>query len=627
MTAKVQGILTAVCGLGLLGSFFHPLFGWVAVVAGGVVPLEVAYQAIRERNVSVSVLMVLAAIGALVVGEVVDAGILLFLFSLSGTLEEFAMGRTKSAIEGLIKLRPETAIRIINGADERVPIQALKVHDIVRVAPFEMIPVDGTITQGTTQINESSMTGESIPVTKTLDDDVFSGTQNLDGLCLIQVTAEVGSTALDRIVQLVQDAQENKASGERVSQWFGSRYTWFVLAAFAVAFFGRLLLGHPSQKALYESIVLLVALSPCALVISTPAATLSALAAAARRGILVRGGQHFENLGKIKVVAVDKTGTLTTGKPKLVEICVCRPVATGDVCLAENACWHGEDEISPESAVMLRAAAAAEQYSSHPIAEAIVKTARRLGVDIPEALEQSDKPGYGVTARISDGVVRIGQRKFFENLPAEFAEHVEMLQGRGLTVAILEFDGGFAALGLRDEPRPDAKSIISRLMSTGIDSVVMMTGDTSQTAKAVADELGIEEWHASLLPQDKTALIEKLELDGKPVMMVGDGINDAPSLSRASVGVAMGGLGSDIALNAADIVLMNDKLSALPDLIQFGKRTSRIIWVNLLFATGVIGVLVITSFFGKLPLPIAVLGHEGSTVLVILNGLRLLRGP
>ncbi|MEQ1821549.1 MAG: cation-translocating P-type ATPase [Fimbriimonadaceae bacterium] len=627
MSAKVQGILTAICGLGLIGALFHPMFGWLAVIAGGFVPLEVAYQALRERSVSVSVLMVLAAVGALVVGAVVDAGILLFLFSLSGTLEEFALGRTKSAIEGLIKLRPETAVRVVNGVDERVQIQALAIHDIVRIAPFEMIPVDGTITQGTTQINESSMTGESIPVTKTVEDGVFSGTQNLDGLMLISVTAPVGSTALDRIVELVQDAQENKASGERVSQWFGSRYTWFVLAAFSVAFLGRLALGNPSHKALYDSIVLLVALSPCALVISTPAATLSALAAAARRGILVRGGQHFENLGRIKVVAVDKTGTLTTGKPKLVEICVCKPVAAGGVCLAENSCWHGEDKISPESAIMLRAAAAAEQYSTHPIAEAIVRTARSLGVEVPEALEQSDKPGYGVTARIGDGMVRIGQRKFFENLPPEFATHVEELQASGLTVAILEFDGGFAALGLRDEPRPDAKAILQDLMSTGIESVVMMTGDTTQTAKSVAEELGIKEWHASLLPQDKTALIEDFEQAGKPVMMVGDGINDAPSLSRATVGVAMGGLGSDIALNAADIVLMNDKLSALPDLIKFGRRASRIIWANLLFATGIILVLVLTSFFGKLPLPLAVLGHEGSTVLVILNGLRLLRGP
>jgi Cd2+/Zn2+-exporting ATPase len=628
MTARFQGVLTAICGLGLLGSLIDPRIAWIGVIAGGVVPSQFAWQAVRDRQVSVNVLMVLAAVGALVVGEVVDAGILLFLFSLSGTLEEFAMGRTKSAIEGLIKLRPETAILLSDGGEKRVPVQELRVSDRVRIAPFEMIPVDGKISQGSTQVNEASMTGESVPVSKTIGDGVYSGTQNLDGLCIIEVTAAIGSTALDRIVELVQDAQENKASGERVSQWFGNRYTWFVLGAFTVAFFGRLALGHPSQSALYESIVLLVALSPCALVISTPAATLSALAATAKQGILVRGGQHFENLGRVKVVAVDKTGTLTTGRPRLVEICVCNPLPQEDkVCIAESACWHGEPEISAESAIMLSAAAAAEQYSSHPIAEAIVRAARVLEVEIPEALEQSDKPGFGVIASTDGGVVKIGQPRFFENLPADFVQHVEKLQARGLTVAILEYRDTFAALGLRDEPRKEAKEVIVQLKQIGIEAVVMMTGDTRETASAVASEVGISEWHAALLPEDKATLIDKFESEGKNVLMVGDGINDAPSLAKATVGVAMGGLGSDIALNAADIVLMNDRLAVLPGLIKFGRKANRIIWANLIFATGVIAVLVITSFFGKLPLPLAVLGHEGSTVLVILNGLRLLRGP
>ena len=623
---NVQAVLTLLCGVFLVAGFFlGPTYAYLSVAFGSVFALRTAWDSLRDRSIDVNLLMVLAAVGAVIVGRPSDAAALLFLFSLSNTLENFAMARTKSAIEGLIKLRPDRATRVSESGDEIVPTVGLKIGDRVRVAAFENVAVDGEIESGSTSINESAMTGESVPVSKTVGEPVLAGTQNLEGMIVIKVTAEVGGTTLDKVVDLVRDAQENKASGERISQWFGQRYTLFVLAVFVVAFLVRLWLKQPMQEALYGALVLLVALSPCALVISTPATTLSALAWAGRQGILVRGGEFLERLRDIKVIALDKTGTLTIGKPRLTEICVCAPVTAGAVCREDEACWHGKGAISPDAAHMLRAAAAAEQYSRHPLAVAVTKAARDNGLDVPEALDQRDEPGLGVEARLPEGMVRVGQRRFFPDLPSEFVSHIEEIQRRGMTVAIMEFDGKFAALGLRDEPRQEAREVIQRIEASGR-QIVMLTGDTEQTARAVAEELGVKEFAAGLMPADKTERIAALEDSGKAVLMVGDGINDAPALSRASVGVAMGGLGSDIALNAADIVIMQDKLARIPQVIELGERTSKIIAANLIFAASVIIGLTVGSLFFELPLPLAVIGHEGSTVLVILNGLRLLRG-
>jgi Cd2+/Zn2+-exporting ATPase len=586
--------------------------------------LRTTWDSLRERSIDVNFLMVLAAIGAIVVGRPADAAALLFLFSLSGTLETYAMAKTKSAIEGLVKLRPDRATLLTDEGDKLVPTHDLVVGDRVRVAAFENIPVDGEVESGNTSVNQAAMTGESVPVPKAAGEPVLAGTQNLDGMFVMRVTAPAGGTMLDKVVDLVRDAQENKASGERISQWFGQRYTFFVIAVFIVALLVRLSLKQPIHEALYGALVLLVALSPCAMVISTPASTLSALAWAGRQGILVRGGEYLERLRAIKVVVMDKTGTLTAGTPKLAEICVCAPVAAGAVCREEEACWHGTGDLSEDARHMLRAAAAAEQYSSHPLAVAITRSARESGIDVPEAHEQTDHPGLGIEAHLAEGTVRIGQQRFFDHLPAEFAGHVEELQSRGMTVAIMEFQGKFAALGLRDAPRPEAPEVVRQLKASGR-RVIMLTGDTVPTAKAVAEEVGVEEFHGGLLPADKTHRIAELEESGQPVMMVGDGINDAPALSRASVGIAMGGLGSDIALNAADIVLMQDRLVRVPQVIALGERTSRIITANLVFAAGVIIALTVSSLFFELPLPLAVIGHEGSTVIVILNGLRLLR--
>ena len=639
---NLQTVLTGLCGIALALSFYGPLerAAYVAVLFGAYFALKSAWSSLCDREVDVNLLMVLAAGGAVAVGAPKDAAALLFLFSLSSTLESFAMARTKSAIEGLVKLRPDQAILVQAEGDRKVPVESLKKGDTIRVLPFDHIPSDGTILEGNTSLNQAAMTGESQPVSKQPGDTVLAGTQNLEGMLLVSVTSEVGDSTLEKIVSLVREAQDNKASGERISAWFGQRYTFFVLAAFAVSFIARVNTGNDWSSGFYASLTLLVALSPCALVISVPATTLTALAWAARNGMLIRGGEYIERAGHIDTIAIDKTGTLTTGKPELVEICVCSSLELATVsteatdnrrCLEETSCWKGGGELSAEASAMLRLAAAAEQYSTHPIAEAIVKAASQQRIVVPEAVGATAVPGLGVTARIDGAEVRVGQRRFFEQdgdeLDPHFASHVENIQADGMTVVILQSGARFAALGLRDAPRPEAAEFLQSVKDQGVTRVVMLTGDTEQTARAIAAELQMSEFRAGLLPEGKTQVLEDLAREGCKVMMVGDGINDAPSLARASVGVAMGGLGSDVALNSADVVLMNDRLSRIPQLLRLGKSTNGIIRANLFFASGVIVVLSVFSFVGTLPLPIAVLGHEGSTVLVILNGLRLLRGP
>ncbi len=641
---NIQAVLTALCGVALLlGLALNTVWlQYLGVVFGSYFAIVSMLESVKRRELDVNFLMVFAAVGAIIVKRPAEAAGLLFLFSLSSTLETFAMARTRSAIEGLVKLRPDKALRLTDDGEERVPVEGLQVGDKVLIPPFEQIPADGRVLVGAGYVNQSAMTGESQPASKHPGDLVIGGTQNLETLLTISVTATVSDSTLTKIVDLVQDAQVNKASGELISTWFGERYTWFVLLAFGAAIAYHMAMPPkvldavfrtPLDYALYKSLTLLVALSPCALVISTPATTLSALATAARRGILVRGGRFIELAGQIKVIAMDKTGTLTTGRPELYEICVCEdaPVSVGGgkACKDAESCWSHGAEMSAEALHVLSLAAAAEQYSDHPVAEAILRAAAERGIDIPEADERQSLPGLGVVATIAGVHIAVGQKRIFDQLeiaPTEdFMAHESEMAHKGMSVALLSYGSRFAALGLRDAPRSGVAKVLARLKNLGISRAVMISGDNVQTAEAVAKDIGVEEVRAGLLPDQKERLIEGLVASDGFVMMVGDGINDAPSLARATVGVAMGGLGSDIALNAADVVLMHDDLERIPELIELGRRTNGIVRANLLFATAVIATLAFLSLYTTLPLPYAVVGHEGSTVLVILNGLRLLR--
>lgn len=640
MFDKLQYLLTALCGVCLLGMGLSHIPGFIgptpdqwavgAVAAGSVFAVRTGWEALRDRRLDVNLLMILAAIGAITVGHIDDAAVLLFLFSLSSALESLAMARTESAIEALVKLKPSTAIRIRDERDETVAVENLQTGDEVRVLPFENIPVDGTLLSANASVNEAAMTGESLPVEKTEGAELTAGTQNLDRMLTLQVTHPVENSTLQRMIDLVREAQTNQASGERISTWFGARYTFFVLGVFAVALAARLVTGSTWMDALYPALTLLVALSPCALVIASPAASLSALAFAARKGALVRGGQFLERAGHITRVALDKTGTLTEGRPQVVEVCVSEEAlaAVGTPQEGPILCWHLGDPHHDRSESLIAVAAAAESFSTHPIAESIVRFARNLGVSIPAVENQNVVPGMGVEAQIEGRTVRVGQAKFFgQELPTGFRDHVEEMRSRGLT-SVLVHDGlRWAAIGLRDEPRPEAAAFLEDLRRSGVKHIAMLTGDNPQTAHAVAQDLGISEVHAGLLPEDKLRLVQQWEAQGERVMMVGDGVNDAPALSASSLGVGMGGLGSEAALRASRVVLVRDRIALLPMILRLGRKTNRIIRANLIFAATVILCLVVASFFTTLPLAIAVVGHEGSTALVVLNGLRLLAGP
>lgn len=598
------------------------LLSFVAVAAGSYFALQSAAEAIRDRRLDVNILMVVAAIGAIIVHQTRDAAALLFLFSLSSTLEAFAMAKTKSAIAKLVQLRPQTALRIVDGRESQVPVEALHVGDLVRVLPFDKVAIDGEIVEGTSSADESALTGESVPVAKRVGMALVAGTQNLEGTVTMRVTTTVGNSTLDQIIALVADAQENKASGEKISSWFGERYTVFVVIAFALSWIGRSVAGQGTQEAFYSALTLLVGLSPCALVISTPASTLSALAKAARRGILVRGGEFIEKAAQIDYVALDKTGTLTQGKLELAQ------VAYWDAVTKSVRAWHPGEAVDAGLSEFLAAVATLEQDSGHPIARALVAVAKTAKVPFGRADDSRVVPGQGVEGTVAGRSWGIGSERLFASGSAEgeasLNEIAQTWQGQGQTTVWAKSTGKAAVFGLRDTVRSNAADVVQRMKSLGVRNVVMLTGDRPEAAQTVAASTRVDEVHAGLMPAEKTARIREMAGRGN-VMMVGDGVNDAPSLSLATVGVAMGHLGSDIALEAADVVLMQDDLGRIPELIDLGRRTRRIIRTNLLFASGMIVTLAVASFVTKLPLPIAVIGHEGSTVLVILNGLRLLK--
>lgn len=628
MTFSRQIVFAAISGIFLLLSLIpgFKALAYISIILGSIEAVPAAWATLRKKHLDIETLMLVAAIGSICLGQPTEAAVLLFLFALAEALEDLTMAKTRDAIDGLIRLRPSRVTVLREGVESEVPIEEVALGETVILPGFMTAAVDGVVLTGTGTIDNSALTGESVPVAVEPGAQILAGGRNLEFGLTYRATSTVENSTLQKVVNLVSEAQENQGSGERASRWFGERYTWFVLIASIVMFLIKLAFHIPAREAIYSSLTLLVALSPCALVISVPAATLSAMAWAARHGILIRGGEFIEKAGQVTALALDKTGTLTTGKPHLVEICLCDEDPTTQ-CQETEVCWSGSGLMSEESKAILALAASAEAQSEHPVAHALREAARKNGVSAEIAEQVETVPGLGIRAVVEGKKIAIGQPKMFgQEMPTEFRQHLEALQTNGWTVAVISVNGKLAALGFEDTPRTSAKYVLALLNKMGIHKLTMLTGDNERTATRVAKELGLTSFQADLMPGDKVDAIKKLSVSDK-VMMVGDGINDAPALTLAHIGVAMGSLGSDIALNAADIVLMKDRLEAIPEVISLGRKANQIIMMNLALGGAVIAVLTLSSLVGVLPLPIAVIGHEGSTLVVILNGLRLLRGP
>jgi Zn2+/Cd2+-exporting ATPase len=569
--------------------------------------------------------MLLAAVGAAMLGDWAEGALLLFLFSLGHGLEQYAMGRAKRAIEALAELAPQTALVRREGNTVEVPVEQLRVGDIVIVKPNERLPADGFVIKGEGSVNQAPITGESVPVDKRAVDDpqqaaanpdrldpqyrAFAGTINGSGAIDIQVTKLSSESTLARVVQMVNEAETQKSPTQRFADQFEQYFVPAVLAFVVFLLFAWAVIDEPFSTSFYRAMAVLVASSPCALAISTPSAVLSGVARAARGGVLIKGGGPLENLGTLGAIAFDKTGTLTEGKPRLT-----------DVVAADG---EAEDEL-------LRVAMAVERLSDHPLAAAVVLGGKkRLNSDSDlQAHDVQSITGRGVKAVVDDQQVYIGKENLFAEvtgtpLPDALRESVEKLKASGRTTMIVRRgDTYLGVLGLMDTPRAAAKDVIARLRKLGIRRMIMLSGDNQQVASAVAQEVGLDEAWGDLMPDGKVTAIKKLSAS-EGVAMVGDGVNDAPAMAHATVGIAMGAAGSDVALETADVALMADDLNHLPFVVGLSRQTSRIIRQNLWFSLGMVAFLVPATVLG-LRLGFAVVLHEGSTLLVVLNALRLL---
>ncbi|MCW1970163.1 MAG: heavy metal translocating P-type ATPase [Anaerolineae bacterium] len=655
----------------------------IAYIAGGVFGLIASVEALREGAIEVDLLMILAALGAAVVGQPFEGAMLLFLFSLSNVLQGYALGKTRDAIRSLMKLRPTQALvkRVDNGMtrNEMMPIEQLTVGDHIIIRPGERIPLDGTVMEGSSACDESSITGESMPVSKRLGDSVFAGTINQTGSIDVKVTRLAQDSTIAKLIRLVEEAQSEKAETQRfldrAERYYAAGVILFTLLLIIVPI---VLFAEPFDKAFYRAMTAMVVASPCALVISTPASILSAIANGARRGVLFKGGAYLEKAADINVVAFDKTGTLTEGKPTVTDVTVIplfdpphQHLITQDttyltveqkMVARQRAVASAQPDMRHEENTLLLLAAAVEAKSEHPLALAIVKTAVDRGLKIPEVSQFQSITGRGVKAQVSfmGGLnIAIGSPRFFDGLEVSNLEpalaEVTRLQDQGKTSVIVakeaQHDAGhkyhiLGVIAIADVLRAGAADITRQLKSVGVDRVVMLTGDNARVAKAIAQQAKVDGFYADLLPQDKVTQIKRLGELGKDqetriknsgskiqnpksknpsvVAMVGDGVNDAPALASASIGVAMGAAGTDVALETADVVLMANDLSKIPYAIALSRAARKVVIQNLLFSGGVIVVLLISALGFQLPLPIGVIGHEGSTVLVCLNGLRLL---
>ncbi|MFJ7830686.1 heavy metal translocating P-type ATPase [Peribacillus sp. NPDC097264] len=577
------------------------------VIGGYAKAKEGIEDTIADKELNVEMLMIFAAIGSAIIGYWTEGAILIFIFALSGALETYTMNKSHKEISALMDLQPEEALRITNGYEEIVAISDLTVGDTILVKPGERVPSDGKITDGRTNLDEAAITGESIPVSKSIDDEVFAGTVNLRGTINVEITKPTSETLFQKIITLVQSAQSEKSPSQLFIEQFEGKYVKIVLTIVALMMFvPHFALGWSWTETFYRAMILLVVASPCALVASIMPATLSAISNGARHGILFKGGVHLENLGNLKAIALDKTGTLTKGKPEVTDVII-------------------REDLNEEE--FLFHIASVENYSNHPLATSIVRYAKtKIEREIIKPEDMEDISGNGVQAYFNGVLWQVGKADFVGRNEAErFQNGIALtLAEQGKTVVYARDDKGIAGiLTLKDVVREETIKAIEALKEEGLHTI-MLTGDSHNTAKAIASESHIDDYIAECLPETKVNEVKKLKEQYGTVAMVGDGINDAPALATASVGIAMGE-GTDVALETADVVLMKNDLPRIAEAVKLSKKMNRIIKQNVIFSISVIMILILSNFLQFLDLPFGVIGHEGSTILVILNSLRLLR--
>jgi Cd2+/Zn2+-exporting ATPase len=592
-----------------------------ATVIGGFPVARAGWGTLRAtRRPDMNALMTVAVIGALALGEYAESSVVVFLFSLGELLEALTMDRARGAVRALMALRPPEATRRTPQGEERVPVEALAVGDLVLIRPGERIPADGRVREGHSAVDQSPITGESLPAEKGVGDEVYAGTVNGPGALTVEVTRPASDSTLARIIHLVEEAQERRAPSQRLVDRFAAVYTPAVVAGAALVATVPPLLGLGGLADwLYRALVLLVIACPCALVISTPVAVVSGLAAAARAGILIKGGLHLEELARLRAVALDKTGTLTVGEPRLV----------GGQCA--NHVGESPQEC-PECLDLLAKAAAVEARSGHPLARAVVRAAQELGVAdrYGPAQRVESQPGRGVQGEVAGHAVRVGSHAYVHEGRAEeddFCRRVDAVSARGRTAVVVEdVCCASRAYGVvADTLRPEAPAVIRALKGMGILRTVMLTGDNPAVAERVARAAGVDEFQAGLLPHQKVEAVGALLERYGTVAMVGDGVNDAPALARASVGIAMGAVGSDVALETADVALMGDDLWGLPRAVRLGRRVAAVIRQNVAFSLATKAAFLALAVAGVATLWMAVFADVGVSLLVILNGMRLMQ--
>ena len=579
------------------------------VIGGYFKAKEGITDTVQNKTLNVELLMVLAALGSAIIGYWEEGAILIFIFALSGALETYTMSKSRKEISALMSLQPEEAWLIKDGKEVKVAVEKLQVGDHIFVKPGERIPADGCVIKGRTSVDQAAITGESIPVGKGLNDGVFAGTVNISGSITVEITKPSSETLFQKIITLVQNAESQKSPSQQFIDRFEGTYVKLVLAIVSLMLFlPHYIFGWSWNETFYRAMVLLVVASPCAVVASIMPATLSAISNGARKGILFKGGSHLESLGNLRAIAFDKTGTLTQGKPEVSQYLV-------------------KPDLEDEKQKILQIVAAIEKHSNHPLAQAIVRFATTKNQYVPFELDSiEDVSGWGVKAFFNGETWKIGKRAFMDGNIEEVIDEKQrsFLEEQGNTIVYIEKDQQVvAAFALKDIVREESKQAITNLQALGIEPI-MLTGDNANTANAIASEVGIIHYIYECLPENKANEIRAIKEKYGLTAMVGDGINDAPALATADIGMAMGE-GTDAALETADVVLMKNDLTKISQAIHLSKRMNRIIKQNLVFSISVIILLVMSNFFQSIDLPLGVIGHEGSTILVILNGLRLLK--